>query len=343
MGIVAPMTVSLRTPIQIGTVRFDARIVLAPMDGYSDLPFRVLTRRLGSGASFTEFINTIEVMSKNTKYQDRCRFTDAEKPVAIQIFDDDVDRLIAGGIRIYERFRPDIVDVNMGCSVNHVSNRGAGAGLLRRPDKVERIIAGLVKALPCPITAKIRLGWDEASVNYLEIGKICADQGATLVTLHARTREQLFKGKVDWDAIAALKSSLPIPVFGNGDVRSFAEAERMVEETGCDGVMIGRAAIENPWIFAGYDPETVPFALFYATVMDHYALVKQRYAPERAFIVFRKFAKKYLTKLGTSKDEIRGILTMKNPDEFEAALSRLASDDRRGRDPSTGADEEGDG
>lgn len=322
---------SIRDSIQIGPVRFDSRIILAPMDGYSDNPFRLLTRRLGSGASFTEFINTIEVMSKNTKYQDRCRFAPEERPVAIQIFDDNVDRLVAGGNRVCELFKPDLIDVNMGCSVNHVSNRGAGAGLLRRPDKVEQIISGLVNSLPCPISAKIRLGWDADSINYLEIGQICEDQGAAMVTLHARTREQLFKGEADWNAIAALKARLSIPVFGNGDIDSFAEAERMIAETGCDGVMIGRAAMENPWIFAGYDPATVPFALFYTTILDHYALVKKRYEPMRGCIVFRKFAKKYLTQLGAAKDDIRRLITTKDPTEFETLLNRLASEDRRNR------------
>ena len=159
---------SIRDSIQIGPIRFGSRIILAPMDGYSDNPFRLLTRRLGSGASFTEFINTIEVMSKNTKYQDRCHFAPEERPVAIQIFDDNVDRLIAGGNRVYELFKPDLIDVNMGCSVNHVSNRGASAGLLRRPDKVEQIISGLVNSLPCPVSAKIRLGWDADVVEVFQ-------------------------------------------------------------------------------------------------------------------------------------------------------------------------------
>lgn len=322
---------SLRDPIQIGAVRFGSRLVLAPLDGYSDNPFRLLTRRLGSGASFTEFINTIEVMSRNTKYQDRCRFVPEEQPIAIQIFDDNVERLIAGGKRVYDLFKPDLIDVNMGCSVNHVSNRGAGAGLLRHPEKIERIVDGLVKALPCPVSVKIRLGWDAASVNYLEVGQICQDQGASMITLHARTREQLFKGEADWSAITALKSRLSIPVFGNGDVNSFADAERMMRETGCDGVMVGRAAMENPWIFAGYDPATVPFALFYSTVLDHYALVKKRYEPARACIVFRKFAKKYLTQLGAPRGEIRQLITTKDPDVFEIRLNRLVSEDRRNR------------
>ncbi len=323
----SPLTV----PIQIGTVPFSSRIILAPMDGYSDAPFRLLTRRLGSGASFTEFINTIEVMSRNTKYQERCVFSEEEKPVAIQIFDDNVNRLIAGAARIYEKFKPDMIDVNMGCSVNHVSSRGAGAGLLRHPDKIEAIIAGLVKALPCPVSAKIRLGWDSESINFLTIGKIIQDQGAAMVTLHARTREQLFKGTVDWNAIRNLKAALTIPVFGNGDLLSYRDAERMIAETNCDGVMIGRAAMENPWIFSGYDPSTVPFALFYSTVIEHYTLVKDRYEPARACVVFRKFAKKYLTLLGAPRGEIYQLLTTKDPEAFETKLTELASVDYRNR------------
>lgn len=317
------------SPVQIANVTFSSRIILAPMDGYSDSAFRRLTRRLGSGASFTEFINTIEVMSKNTKYQWRCAFTEEEKPVAIQVFDDNPDRLIAGSCRIVELFQPEIIDVNMGCSVSNVANRGAGAGLLRTPEKIEKIIKGLVNALSIPVTAKIRLGWDETSINYLDVGKICEDNGASLVTLHARTREQLFKGTIDLNAIAKLKQHLSIPVFGNGDILSIRDAQKMMSETNCDGVMVGRAAIENPWIFSGHDPFTVPHALFYRTVMDHYALVKEIYEPFRACVVFRKFAKKYLTKLGTPKEDIRQLITMKDPVQFEIYLNQLASEDLR--------------
>lgn len=297
--------------------------ILAPMDGYSDQPFRSVTRELGSAMIYTEFINALEIVWGNKKFARRCLFSEPERPVAIQVFDDNPVRLTASAISIVEQFSPDIIDINMGCSVNHVANRGAGAGLLQDPKKVGAIIANLTHELKIPVTAKIRLGWDHNSINYLEVGKQIEGNGAAMVALHARTRAQLFSGSIDLDAIANLKQTLTIPVLGNGDLTSNAEIEAMLSYTKCDGVLIGRSAIKNPWIFAGYDFEDVPLSLYLSTVRKHFAAMMVFYGPDRGCVVFRKFAKKYLTNKGIGKAKVRNLLTTVDPALFAEKLETL--------------------
>ncbi len=312
----------------LGSVPVFGRMILAPMDGYSDLPFRTVTRALGSAISITEFINAMEVLSRNTKYERRCQFSDAERPVGIQLFDDSPERIIKAALKISAQFHPDFIDINMGCSVNHVSSRGAGAGLLLEPKKIQQIISQLTASLSIPITAKIRLGWDDAQINYLETGKIIQECGAKMIALHARTREQLFNGSADWDAIAHLKQALSIPVIGNGDILTPQDFSRMVDYTKCDAVMIGRAAIANPWIFSGFQVEDVPYELFTQTVFQHFDLMKAHFGPERGCVVFRKYAKKYLTARSVPKERIRNLLTTVNPNLFTEKFTQLVESTR---------------
>ncbi len=319
--------VTTREPaFHIGNIPVCGVTMLAPMDGYSDSPFRQITRSLGSAVSFTEFINAMEVVSKNSKYGKRCSYQEMERPVCIQLFDNDADRLLAAAKRIETLFHPDWIDINMGCSVSQVANRGAGVGLLKNPMLVGQVIDSLVRNLSVPVTAKIRLGWDTESVNYLEVGRILEESGAAAVALHARTGDQLFHGSADWDAIAQLKQALNIPVIGNGDIQTVADIRQMLDHTRCDGVMIGRAAIANPWIFAGYDIPDVPASLFKSTVFMHLKLMKDYHDPVRGCVVFRKYAKKYLTHLGVDKTAIRNLLTTVDPDQFTAKFHQLVDD-----------------
>ncbi len=192
-----------------------------------------------------------------------------------------------------ERLGPGIIDLNMGCSVSGVSGRGAGAGLLREPQKIGRIFNRMSKAVRVPVTGKIRLGWDAKSRNYIEVARILEDNGASLIAVHGRTKEQAYKGTADWDAIAEVKQAVKIPVIGNGDVKTVADIARIKAHTGCDGVMIGRAAIGNPWIFQRKDRSQV-------TVEDVIALLKRHlramieYYGDHGLILFRKHAVKYM-------------------------------------------------
>ena len=313
----------LFTPFSIGAVNFGSPLIQAPLDGWTNEPFRRITRELGSPVSITEFINGLDVVHNTPNLPQRIAFDPSERPIVFQLFDDDPERLIRSACILEERCRPDIFDVNMGCSARQVSNRGAGAGLLRHPEKIRAIVTGLTERLTVPVTVKIRLGWDSGSINYLEIGKLAQDCGAAMVTLHARTREQQYGGHADWSAIAALKAELNIPVVGNGDVMTLRDAERMMRETGCDAVMIGRAMLKNPWIFAGYDFEDVPEDLFREICLKHLRYNREYYGDRWGCVTFRKFAKRYLSRTETSKENMLKLMTTDDPECFSRSFEQL--------------------
>lgn len=303
-------------PFSIGSITISKPLLQAPLDGWTNEPFRRITRELGAPISVTEFINGLDVVHKTPNLPQRIAFDETERPIVFQLFDDDPQRLIDSASILEERCHPDAFDINMGCSARQVANRGAGAGLLRHPEKIETIISGIRAKASVPVTAKIRLGWDDDSINYLEVGKIVEDCGAAMITLHARTRKQEYSGHADWSAIAALKESLHIPVVGNGDVVTVADAERMMNETGCDAVMVGRATLRNPWIFAGYDFEDVPMDLFRDTCRKHLRYNMEYYGEQWGCVTFRKFAKRYLSRLEVSREDMLKLMTTDDPASF---------------------------
>jgi len=303
-------------------------LILAPMDGYSDQPFRSVCRELGSALSYTEFINALDVLVKRHKLLPRrLAYLPEERPVVYQIFDNDPQRLLQAAL-ILQDHQPDVIDINMGCSVSNVSGRGAGAGLLREPQKVAQIIATLSQALAVnntaavqntaaiPVTAKIRLGWDEQQRNYLEIARVIEENGGAALAVHARTRAQGFSGQADWEAIAEIKQAVSIPVIANGDVRTVADIERIKQITGCDAVMIGRAAVGNPWIFARLDRLQVPPELARSTMLRHLEKMLAFYGPELGLRRFRKHASLYLKPSGLDPEIRRRLLTAEQPEEF---------------------------
>lgn len=296
-------------------------LVLAPMDGVSDLPFRSLTRQLGSSMSYTEFVNAIDVVRGLPSVEPRLAYTEEQRPVVIQVFDDDPDRLVEAGYRLL-RYKPDIIDVNMGCPSKDVAGRGAGAGLLLHPEKIAEIFRKLSKAMPVPVTGKIRLGWDEASRNYLEVARIIEDNGGSMVAVHARTKVQGYSGQADWQTIAEIKRAVNIPVIGNGDVCSVADIEEMKSVTGCDGVMIGRSALDNPWIFARLDREEVPVSKARQIIFAHLEHMLGFYG-ERGLIKFRKFLKGYLRPYALDPVLLRSLLTCENVIEFKTNLETI--------------------
>ena len=307
----------------VGSVPVMGRLILAPMDGVTDLPFRVMTRRLGSAMSYSEFINAIDVLNGHPRIPKQVKFLEEERPVVLQIYDDNADRMVEA-CQVLELLQPDIIDINMGCPAKTVSHRGAGAGLLRDPEKIAEIVQKLVANLKVPVTAKIRLGWDIASRNYLEVARIIEDSGASLLAVHGRTRMQNYTGVADWDAIAEIKQILQIPVLGNGDVNNTMDIQRMLIHTGCDGVMIGRGAIENPWIFSGLDREDVSPDLVYDSMLDQLESMLKFSGP-RGIISFRKFAKRYLRPYQVEHELIRSLLTTQDPDQFRQILDRIFS------------------
>lgn len=307
----------------VGGIPVWGDLILSPMDGYSDLPFRSLARWLGSAMSYTEFINAIDVNARHPNLEDRLAHLEEERPVVYQIFDDDPERLVRAALKLRPR-NPDIIDINMGCSAKTVAGRGAGAGLLRTPEKIASIFSTLSKALDIPITGKIRLGWDGSSRNYLEVAKIIEDNGGQLIAVHGRTKAQSYGGEADWDAIAEVKAAIKtIPVIGNGDVRTVADIERMKRHTGCDGVMIARAAIQNPWIFARIDRDQVTPEQLREVIHRHLALMLDFYGPSRGLILFRKYAARYMTPFALPAEQRKQLLTAPTPQAFLLLLNEI--------------------
>lgn len=235
-------------PLKIGNVTIDCPVVLAPMAGVTDLPFRLLCREMGVGLLSMEMVSAKAILYKNRNTESLMEIAPGENPIALQLFGSDPE--ILGEIAAQIQNRPfDILDFNMGCPVPKVVNNQEGSALMKQPELVREIASSLVKASEKPVTVKIRKGFDDAHVNAVEIAKILEDCGVAAVAVHGRTREQYYLGKADWEIIRKVKEAVSIPVIGNGDVDSPKAAVEMLEQTGCDGVMIGRAAQGNPWLF----------------------------------------------------------------------------------------------
>lgn len=238
--------------MKIGNVQMDSPFVLAPLAGVSDSPFRQLAREQGASAVYTEMVSADGLVRGNQATMDYIAFEPHERPIGVQLFGSD-PAIMAEASRVLselpENRRPDLIDINMGCPVRKVVTRCAGAALLQDVPLIERIVSAMSAASSLPVTAKIRLGWDGQSRNVVDVARALEGAGAMAVAIHARTRAEKFEGSAHWDMIAEAKQAVGIPVIGNGDVRTAADAVRMLETTGCDGVMLGRAAFGDPWIF----------------------------------------------------------------------------------------------
>lgn len=316
------MPASSEPDFYIKEIPIHGDLILSPMAGYSDLPFRSLCRELGSAMSYTGFINARDVLAKSPSVQLKTKYAPNERPVVFQLYDDDPARLIEAAFRLQEQ-EPDIIDINMGCSARRVSARGAGAGLLRDPQKIAQIFSELSHKLSVPVSGKIRLGWDDNNRNYLLVARVIAENGGALVAVHARTRQQSYNGEADWDAIAEIKQTLSIPVLGNGDVRTTADIAALKRSTGCDGVMIGRGAIGNPWIFSGFDRQQVSQQLIRKTMMKHLTRMRAFYGQQRGLVLFRKHLVRYISPLPVSKIDRQRLLTTEDENEFVALLDTL--------------------
>ena len=302
-------------------------VILSPMAGFSDKPYRLICREYGSAMSYTEFVSADGILHGNDRTMEMLRFDPDETPIVFQIFGSDVD-VLAQAARKIEPLGPDIIDINMGCSVRKISGRGSGAALLREPLKIGRIFKQLSKALSVPVTGKIRLGWDENSLNYLEVAKVMEDNGASLIAVHGRTKDQAYKGFANWDAIAEIKQAVHIPVIGNGDVQTVADIERMKQHTGCDAVMIARAAIGNPWIFMRKDVEQVTLAEKAALIHRHLRLMLEFYGEERGLVLFRKHVVKYVRGLSHTAQLKAKLVTCTRPEEFIKLMNQYEADAR---------------
>ncbi|HSO12114.1 MAG TPA: tRNA-dihydrouridine synthase family protein [Anaerolineales bacterium] len=295
--------------------------ILAPMDGYSDWPFRSLCRKLGSAMSYTEFVKVEKILSRSKEPAKRLYFEEAERPVTFQIYGDDPDLMLKAALKI-QPLDPDIIDINMGCPAKSIADRGAGVGMMPTPVKIARTFKKLTASLKVPVTGKIRLGWDR-NRNYKLIARVVEENGGSLIAIHGRTKEQRYSGNADWDAIAEVKSLVRIPVIGSGDVRTVSDIQRMKRHTNCDAVMIGRAAIANPWIFAGLDREQVTPELLKETIHEHLQKSVQFYGEEDGQRLFRKYAVQYLLLKTLDRESRKEILKERPAGEFLELLNRI--------------------
>jgi tRNA-dihydrouridine synthase B len=282
--------------LQLGPVRVDPPLWLAPMAGVTDRDFRLIVRRIGGvGVVSMEFISSKAIVSGNPKTRDLMYFSGEERPLAIQIYGSDVATMREAAL-VVEELGADICDINMGCPANKVLKGCAGAALMGDLKLAEEIIGSVRKAISIPLTVKFRLGLDDCRRNYLELGRICEANGVAAVAMHARTARQMFAGEADWSHLRTLKETLSIPVIGNGDVREPEDAVRMLAETGCDGVMVGRGATRNPWLFrqiaariSGGQVTEPTLADRRDLILGHFRMVAERESSAYALHKLRKF------------------------------------------------------
>lgn len=251
---------------KIGNVKIDNQVVLAPMAGITDSAFRRIAKAMGCGLLSTEMVSDKAIMYENTRTKEMLYMTECERPISQQIFGAEVKSFKIAAEYICKNMKPDIIDINVGCPVPKVAERSkAGSALLKNPQKIGDIVEAVVDTVDVPVTAKIRSGWDNSCINALEVSGIIEDAGASAITVHPRTREQRYGEKADWSIIKDVKNSLSIPVIGNGDIFTCYDAKRMIDETDCDAIMLGRGAIGNPWLIRqcidyldeGIEPERV--------------------------------------------------------------------------------------
>lgn len=284
----------------IGSINIDKAIVLAPMEDVTDLPFRVICKRLGADIVYTEFVNSEGLIRDSKKTKEKLRFLDEERPFAIQIYGAE-ELSMEGAAKIAESQKPDLIDINCGCWVKDVALRGAGAGLLRDLPKMERIVRSVVDAVKIPVTVKTRLGWDSESIRIVEVARMLEQAGVKALTVHCRTRAQGHKGDPDFSWIPSIKAAVNIPIFINGSIETPERIKELFETSGCDGIMIGRGAIDNPWIFrqakhfmrTGLRAPENTVAERLEVLLEHLRLSVEFKGERKAILEFRKYYSGY--------------------------------------------------
>ena len=235
--------------IKIGNLKLDFPFFLAPMAGVTDFAFRVIAKEFGAGVVYSEFVSAHGIIRKNEKTLNMIKFSEFERPIGIQIFGDTPEVMENAARLVYEKFKPDLIDINYGCPVPKVTKKGAGSAALKDLCLMEDITEAVVKAVDIPVTVKMRAGWNSENIVSTKAGINLEKIGIKAITLHPRTTVQMYKGHANWDLIKELKDSVNIPVIGNGDIKSIEDINKMFTQTNCDGIMIGRAALGNPWFF----------------------------------------------------------------------------------------------
>ncbi len=320
---------------KIGNVEIKNRIVMAPMAGFSNTSFRKIIKEMGAGLIFAEMVSDKALVYDSEKTLAMLKMEDMERPIAQQIFGSDVESFVTAAKKVEEVMHPDIIDINMGCPVPKVALKSqAGSALLKNPQKIKEIVSAVVKAVSVPVTVKIRSGWDEESINAIEVAKIIESAGASAITIHARTRSQGYSGKADWNIIKQVKESVSIPVIGNGDVTSPLLAKKMLDETGCDAIMIGRGILGNPWLIRecvlyveeGKIIDSPTNEEKIAMMKRHYTLLKNDKNEHVALLEIRTNLLYYLKGMPKNKEMKALVCSCKTSEELLNVLNQYEQD-----------------
>ncbi len=317
---------------KIGNVEIKNRIVFAPMAGISNESFRSIIKEMGAGLIYSEMVSNMGIIYNSKKTIDMLKISDSERPISIQIFGSDVDSFVKSAKYIDQNIHPDIIDINMGCPVPKVALRSqAGSSLLKDPQKIYEIVSNVVKNVSIPVTVKIRAGWDDKSINCVEVAKLIEKAGASAIAIHPRTRSQGYSGNANWEYIKQVKKNVSIPVIGNGDIKTIEDAKRMLDETGCDAVMIGRATIGNPWFIKeclefvenNRIIEKPSYKERIGMLVKHYELIKKNEGDKKAILDIKTHALAYLKYIPGTKELKVKISSCKTNEEFYKCINEL--------------------
>lgn len=319
--------------MKIGSVEIEKGILLAPMEDITDISFRLVCRELGADMVYTEFVNAEGIVRKNAKTHKKLEICDEERPVGIQIYGGELKSMI-GAAEIAASYKPDLLDINAGCWVKNVVGNGAGAALLKEPEKMQTLIKEMVDALAIPVTVKTRIGWDEKNINIIEIAQRLEDVGIAALTVHCRTRTQGHNGDADWSWIDKIKEKVKIPIILNGSVFTAHDVQRAFTQTGADAVMIARGAIGHPWVFTeakellatGNISTVIDIEKRISTCLRHLKLAVGVKGERRAVIEHRKFYSGYMKGMRNISSVRSTLMTAESFDQVEEMLRRYQED-----------------
>ncbi len=317
--------------MKIGNIELTTPAILAPMAGVTDLPFRTICKEMGASIVYTEFVSADGIIRENIKTLNMISFEDFERPIGVQIFGNDPDVVSKSARYIYENYTPDIIDINFGCPVPKVTKKGAGSAALKDLSIMRELASKVVESVPeIPITVKMRSGWDKNNIIISEAGPILEDCGIQAITLHARTSKQLYTGQADWNLIKELKKCVNIPVIGNGDVKSIHDYHAILKQTKCDAVMIGRAALGNPWIFKNIQnsvnnkPQiSVQIKDIIKTCLKHISLLEKYKSSIACLNLSKKHINYYLKNFKNSSNYRKELMRCDDIDDIKKILADI--------------------